>query len=273
MYLKISKKKNKVKFNHGGLRFKSKFKRNNKKLPLISIVMPNYKSKTLNKSIKSVLNQTYKNIELIVIDGGSGDSTMKILQKYNNKIDLWISEKDRGMWDAWNKGLRLATGEFVGIVDSSNILYPNAMKILSKYIIKNPNIDFVCGTIIKDKKIFGGFNPEKIKRKFNIIPSSVVGFFIKNKSLKRVGYLNLKYKIQSDYDLLYRMIVTHKLKGIHTKGKEIFGDLGDSGFSKKHGFIKKLFSEVVIRLDNKQNVISIIYIIIGRSIKKIFYRN
>ena len=268
---KLIKKKNiKPNGNIGGLRLKSKFKKDKKNLPLISVVMPNFKSKSLNKSIKSIVNQTYKNVELIVIDGASGETTLKILKKYDNKIDFWISEKDRGMWDAWNKGIKNAKGKFVGIVDSSNYLYPSAMKILSKYIIKNPNIDFFCGTIIKDGKTIGGYRPERIYRKFNIIPSSVVGFFIKKKSLDKVGYLNLKYKIQSDYDLLYRMIVKHKLKGMHTKGEEIFGDLGDSGFSKKHSFFYQLYIEVIIRFNNKQNILLIIYIIIGRTIKKIF---
>ena len=231
--------------------------------------MPNYKSKDLLKSMKSVLNQTYKNVEFIVVDGNSGKSTIKILKKFNNKIDFWISENDRGMWDAWNKGFKLAKGKFVGIVDSSNILYPNAMKILAKYIIKNKKIDFVCGTVRKDGRLYGGYNPNGIYKKFNIIPSSVVGFFIKKSSLKKVGLLNLKYKIQSDYDLLYRMIVKHKLIGIHTKGKEVFGNLGNSGFSKKHAFFKKLISEAIIRHDNKQDFLTIIYIIIGRSIKKL----
>ena len=81
------------------------------------------------------------------------------------------------MWDAWNKGLKLARGRFVGIVDSTNNLYPDAMKILSNYIKKNQNFDFVCGTVKKDGRIYGGFKPEKIRIKFNIIPSSVVGFF------------------------------------------------------------------------------------------------
>ena len=255
----------------GGLRKKLKFKKTKKNFPLISVIMPNYKSKTLTKSIKSVLNQKYKNVEFIVIDGASGPIATKILRKFDNKIDYWISEKDKGMWDAWNKGFKLAKGEFVGIVDSSNILYSNAMSILSKYIISNPKIDFVCGTVIKDGKILGGYNPEKIFRKFNIIPSSVVGFFIKRSSLKKVGYLNINYKIQSDYDLLYRMIVKYKLKGINTKGTEIFGNLGDSGYSKKDSFIKKLISEVLIRMNNKQNIFSILYLILGRSIMKIFY--
>ena len=142
--------------------------------------MPNYQSINLEKSIKSVLNQTYKNIELILVDGDSGKKTVKILKKYNNKIDFWLSEKDKGMWDAWNKGFKLANGRFVGIVDSSNKLYPNAMKILSRYILENKTIDFICGTVKKDGRIYGGFRPEKIMTKFNIIPSSVVGFLSKD---------------------------------------------------------------------------------------------
>ena len=67
------------------------------------------------------------------------------------------------------------------------------------------------------------------------------------------------------------MIVKHKLKGINTKGAEIFGNLGDSGYSKKDSFIKKLISEVIIRVNNKQNIFSILYLILGRSIMKIFY--
>ena len=89
-------------------------------------------------------------------------------------------------------------------------------------------------------------------------------------SLKKVGLLNLSYKIQSDYDLIYRMIVTHKLKGIRTKGTEIFGSLGDSGFSTKHGYFKSLFNELKIRHDNKQNLIYLLYIFLGRTIMKFF---
>ena len=270
----MKKKKLKKKFSEnakfGGLWFKSLKKKDKKKNPLISIIMPNYKSKYLEKSIKSVLNQNYKNIELIVVDGDSGKETIQILKKYNNKIDFWISEKDKGMWDAWNKGFKLAKGKFVGIVDSSNELYPNAMKILSAYIMKDESLDFVCGTVKKDGRLYGGFNPEKIMRKFDIIPSSVVGFFIKRSSLKKVGYLNLKYKIQADYDLLYRMIVKHNLKGVHSTGKEVFGDLGNSGFSKNHSFWKVLSNEIIIRNDNGQSKFVLLYIIIGRSLRKFF---
>ena len=144
------------------------------------------------------------------------------------------------------------------------------MKTLSNYIKKYKDLDFVCGTVKKDGRIYAGFNPKKITIKFNIIPSSVVGFYIKKSSLKKVGYLNLKYKIQADYDLLYRMIVKHNLKGIHSSGDEVFGDLGESGFSKKHNFWKVLSNEIIIRNDNGQNKLVLLYIIVGRSLRKFF---
>ena len=191
-------------------------------------------------------------------------------KKNNNNIDLWISEKDKGLWDAWNKGFKLARGDYVGIVDSSNLLYNKSMNVLRKYININKQIDFVCGTVKKGSKIYAGFRPQDIHKQLNIIPSSVVGFYIKMNSLKKVGLLNLSYKIQSDYDLIYRMIVTHKLKGIRTKGTEIFGSLGDSGFSTKHGYFKSLFNELKIRFDNNQSLVLLIYIFIGRTFMKFF---
>ena len=244
----------------GGARYNGLFKNSLKELPLISIVMPNFKEKNISKSIDSILNQNYPNIELIIIDGNSGEETTNILKEYGNEIDIWISEKDKNLWDAWNKGFLLARGDFVGIVDSSNILYPNSIDILKKYIIENAEMDFLCGTVKKDNKIYSGFRPQDIFRQFNIIPSTVVGFYIKLSSLRRVGLLNINYKIQSDYDWLYRIIVTNKMKGIRTKGDEVFGDLGVSNFSSKFSFLSGLINELKIRYHNKQNIGALLFI-------------
>jgi len=124
------KKKNKILF--GGMRYRGYFKNSISNYPLISIIMPNYKEKNLSKAIKSILDQKYENLELIIIDGDSGPDTVKILKNNNNNIDLWISEKDKGLWDAWNKGFKLARGDYVGIVDSSNLLYNKSMNVLRK---------------------------------------------------------------------------------------------------------------------------------------------
>ena len=264
------KLKKKLPVASGGLRFKNLFKNSVKKKPLISIIMPNFKCLSIEKAIKSVLKQNYDNLELIVIDGDSGEDTLKILQSYNQDIDIWISEKDKGMWDAWNKGFKLANGDYVGIVDSSNILYPNAIKILVKYINKFPSHDFICGTVKKDNKIYAGFRPDDIKKQFNIIPSSIVGFYIKLESLKKVGLLNIKYKYSSDYDFLYRVIVKNKMRGVNTKAHEIFGDLGKSGISSKSNFLITIINEIKIRFNNGQNIFELMYIFFGRSIMKIF---
>ena len=257
--------------NCGGARYNDLFKNSINKFPLISIIMPNFKDNNLIRSIDSILNQEYENIELIVIDGKSGNQTINTLKSYGNDIDIWTSEKDKNLWDAWNKGFLLARGDYVGIVDSSNILYPNSINILKKYITKNLEIDFLCGTIKKDNKVYMGYRPNDIYKQFNIIPSTVVGFYIRLTSLKNVGLLNIKYKFQSDYDWLYRIIVTQKMKGIPTKSDEILGDLGKSNFSTKFSFFSTLINELKIRFDNKQSVIVLLFIFFGRTLVK-FYK-
>ena len=257
--------------NCGGARYNNLFKNSINELPLISIIMPNFKDNNLLRSIDSILDQEYENIELIIIDGKSGDQTSNTLKNYGDDIDIWISEKDKNLWDAWNKGFLLARGDYVGIVDSSNILYANSINILKKYIKKNSEIDFLCGTVKKDNKFYMGYRPNDIYKQFNIIPSTVVGFYIKLTSLKKVGLLNVKYKLQSDYDWLYRIIITQKMKGSATKSDEIFGDLGKSNFSTKFSFFPALFNELKIRFDNKQSIIILLFIFFGRTLVK-FYK-
>jgi glycosyltransferase involved in cell wall biosynthesis len=256
--------------NSGGNRSKGLFKKTLFKMPLVSIIMPNYKSATLEKSIKSVLRQDYPNIEFIVIDGNSGFEQKKIIKKYEKYIDYWISEKDRNLWDAWNKGIQLSTGDYIGIVDSTNILNNGAITKLVNFINKNPEADFFFAPVEKSGKIYSGFKPKEINLKFNIYPSAVVGFYIKLKSLKKVGLYNINYKINSDYDLIYRLIVHNKMVGININSKKIFGSLGDSGISKKYNFFIRLFYELKIRYDNKQNIFIIFYIFFGRCYKKIY---
>ena len=79
--------------------------------------------------------------------GNSGSDVTNLLRENNNEIDIWLSEDDNGLWDAWNKGFKLARGDFVGVVDSSNFLYENSMNILKNYIINYKEIDFICDVV------------------------------------------------------------------------------------------------------------------------------
>ena len=120
-------------FKSGGLWKKKIFKKNLKSKPLITIITVTLNSeKYLKETLKSIFNQSYQNYELIIIDGSSKDKTLRIIKKNEKKIDYWISKKDKGIYDAFNKGLSLARGELIGFVNSDDILKKNALKILIK---------------------------------------------------------------------------------------------------------------------------------------------
>ena len=137
------------------------YKNRKRKKPLISIITVVYNGeKYIEETIKSVLNQSFKNFEYIVIDGKSNDSTLDIIKKYKNKIDIIVSQKDKNLWDAVNKGIRLSKGEIVGWISSDDTYTSNALKIISSYFSNNKKIDFLFGSVkkktglIKKKKEF-----------------------------------------------------------------------------------------------------------------------
>ena len=108
-------------------------------------------SKNIKRCVESVQNQKNINVEHIIIDGGSRDNTMKIIKKYSNKIDYWISERDKGIYDAMNKGLRLANGSYIGILNSDDFYKKDSLKIVIKYFKKFKNLDYLFGTVHKKK--------------------------------------------------------------------------------------------------------------------------
>jgi len=114
--------------------------------PKISIVMPSYNQvQFIEKSILSILNQDYSNTELIIIDGGSDDGTLDIIKKYEDKVTLWISEKDQGQSDALNKGFKHCTGEIYGWLNSDDIYLPNAFINAVSVFKKNANKGIIFG--------------------------------------------------------------------------------------------------------------------------------
>ena len=105
----------------GGLRTQCYFKNSLENKPLVTIITVVFNGEAyLEETIQSVINQTYDNVEYIIIDGGSTDGTLDIIKKYENQIDYWISEKDHGIYDAFNKGISLAQGTLVGIQNADD---------------------------------------------------------------------------------------------------------------------------------------------------------
>jgi putative colanic acid biosynthesis glycosyltransferase len=177
--------------------------------PKISIVTVVYNAKDdLEKTIQNIVNQTYKNIEYIVIDGGSKDGTVDIIKNHEDKIDSWISEQDGGIYDAMNKGIAIATGDFINFMNAGDIFFDE--KSLEKVVLKmDSNSKTYFGRAkTEDRDISWIYPSYKFDNK-NIdiwlkssLPNHQTMFFPKQ-FYKNYRY-NLKYKIGSDSDYKFQ---------------------------------------------------------------------
>ena len=235
----------------------------NKNYKISIITVTKNSGNFLEECILSLDKQSYRNYEHIIIDGCSTDNTIDLIKKYNNKITYWVSEKDEGLYDAMNKGIKKCSGDIIGILNSDDIYYPQALKIVNEYFNFNKELDFLFGSVNK-YKLMHGYKPKKIKWSFGFYTSHSVGFFIKKKSQLKVGLYNLKYKYSSDYDLFYRMIVHFKLKGMATKKEEILGKFRSGGISSRLSYLDYLKENTKIRIDNGQNIIFVYLIFLAR---------
>ena len=181
-----------------------------KKYPKISIITPSFnQGKYIEETIQSIINQNYPNLEYIIIDGGSKDSTVEIIRKYEEKIDYWISEPDNGQSHAINKGFKKATGEIINWINSDDLLASDALFKIADAFIKNPDAQFIYGqnVHIKNNK-----NCPLVKNpKSNLPAHYFYGFpyaqqacFYKYSLLVKYGYIDENYSFTMDYDLFVR---------------------------------------------------------------------
>ena len=180
----------------------------------ISIITVSFNSaKTIKETIESILIQDYNNIEYIIIDGGSSDETIDIVKSYSEKISYFISEKDNGIYDAMNKGIKAATGDIVGILNSDDF-YPNSF-VLSNVAksFKKYNCDAVYGDLVyvKEKDTTqikrywqaGNYNTSKIKNGW-MLPHPT--FFVKKVMYDRYGLYNTDLKSAADYEMILKLL-------------------------------------------------------------------
>ena len=258
----------KIKLNKNDLEGGKSLIRKTKNKPLFTIItVVLNQEKYLETAIKSLLSQKVKDYEYIIIDGGSTDQTLKIIKKYNNKISYWVSQKDKGIYDAFNKGISLARGKYIGILNSDDRYTIKALQIIKNYIIDFPDKDFIFGSVKKHWGILHGYQANKIYYSWGFYTSHSTGFFIKNTSAKKVGLYNINYKYHADYDYFYRMIVSNKMRGIATKKKEVTGIFRRGGFSSTIAYRKLFFEELKIRYNNNQSLLIITIIAIFKFFK------
>jgi glycosyltransferase involved in cell wall biosynthesis len=193
---------------HGGRRFlqQTDFVANEK--PAISVVTVVFNAKDLiEKTILSVLEQSYKEIEYIVIDGGSTDGTLDIIKKYEDSIDYWISEKDNGIYDAMNKAIELFSGNFIWFINAGDVIYDE--HTIANIVQRSNDADVLYGdTQLIDKNGKEGLllrSPRLISvRDFRFsVPVSHQSILIAN---KYVTFYDLNYRCASDHDWIIRSI-------------------------------------------------------------------
>lgn len=191
------------------------------KISIITVVFNN--KSTLEEAIHSVSSQEYSNIEYIIIDGGSTDGTVDIIKRNSDKIDKWDSSSDQGIYDAMNKGVLLATGDIIGILNSDDIYADNqVLNDVSKCFSENSKLDILYGDLVYVRKD----NVNKIVRKWKSVPYYNRYFeqgnvpphptlFITSRVYKEAGLFDLQYKLAADYEFMIRIFKASKYSSMY----------------------------------------------------------
>jgi glycosyltransferase involved in cell wall biosynthesis len=223
------------------------------KISIITVVYNN--REYVEDCIRSVLQQTYKDIEYIIIDGGSTDGTIDIIEKYKMKISKLITEPDSGIYDAMNKGIKLATGDVIGILNSDDMFYDNTViqSVVSSFT--NNEIDCVYGNIIYvSRQDSARITRIWRSRSFcdglfekSWTPAHPT-FYCKKVLYEQLGFYRTDFKIAADVELMYRFLQKN-----HTRSKYVDADfvrMRDSGVSNRG-----IKSTIIITREMKRAII------------------
>jgi glycosyltransferase len=185
----------------------------------ISIITASFNSsKTIEQTIQSVLSQRYPNVEYIIIDGASQDETLSIIEKYRDKISIFISEKDNGIYNAMNKGLKLASGDIIGILNSDDFyaddeVLSDVVKIFEQRRADAVYADLQYVDANDTQKVLRNWKSGKYKQGdflFGWMPPHPT-FFVRKHVYEKYGFFNESFSSAADYELMLRFIHKHKI--------------------------------------------------------------
>jgi glycosyltransferase involved in cell wall biosynthesis len=230
--------------------------------------------KTIERTFESILNQTYENIEYIVIDGNSTDKTVDIIKKFSKKftdkgIDFkWLSESDNGIYDAMNKGINISSGDIIGIINSDDWYRDDIISLINKYYKKEPDTDIFYGDLLKviDNETMLGFGYINLKN-IQSLRLNHPTMFVKKQVYKELGNYDTNFKIGADRDFVFRAL-NNNLK--FKKLDEIISYFSLEGVSNEYDSFKQLLNRIIEELHilkkNNINKIKIYKIILRKSI-------
>ena len=195
----------------GGARLEGNFDRKlNSDNPLVSVITICLNAeKTLEQSIQSVINQTYDSVEYLIIDGGSTDSTLDIIRKYDNRIDYWVSEPDGGTSDAINKGIQLSCGALIGILCADDFYEQDAVEtIIGNYSAATPKIyhgDMTRIDVQTGEKTFLVKPPEDLGRLFQGCAVNTAATLVDRRIYEKHGLFSGDYQLANDHQFFLRI--------------------------------------------------------------------
>lgn len=211
---------------------------------------------TIEKTIKSIQEQDYAEIEYIIVDGNSKDNTLDIIKRYPNVITKWISESDKGLYDAMNKGIKMASGEYIGIVNADDTLADG--NVISKIadFLSVRKVDASIGDIVQHNSegqiircySAKSWDPEKLKIGF--MPAHP-GIFFKKELFDKLGYYALDFKIGADYELITRYFLKNNISWAYSEivtHRMLIGGVSSSGWES----YKKVSEEIMKALEMNQ---------------------
>lgn len=171
--------------------------------PLVSIITVVYNGEEyLEETMQSVLNQSYENVEYIIIDGGSTDGTVEIIKKYECKISYWVSEQDAGIYDAMNKGIDLANGDWISFMNAGDVFYTKDT-VSDSFKVSVEDVDLIYGDVEVLYPTFSRFQKAgSLQKLWTGMKFSHQAMFTKTSLLKKLKF-NTIYKVTADFDFIY----------------------------------------------------------------------
>jgi glycosyltransferase involved in cell wall biosynthesis len=192
----------------GGRRLNGELAETSPEFPLVTVITAVFNAEAVLEScLQSVISQDYPNIEHIIVDGSSKDGTISLLRRYDSQIGLWMSEPDKGVFDAWNKGVALARGEWIAFLGADDIYLPGAITTYMALARTHPEAEFLSSKAKLDhptgySPIFGG--PWEWPRFTKAMTTVHVGTFHHRALFERYGNFNIAYRIAGDYEFMLR---------------------------------------------------------------------
>lgn len=243
------------------------------KISVVTAVFNN--ASTIRDALESTLSQSYPNVELVVVDGGSTDGTREIIAAFGDRIAIYVSEPDRGIYDALNKGVRLATGDVVGFLHSDDLFADTDVLSRVAEAMRDPNVDACYGDLNYVRKESphaivrawraGEFTRRKLASGW-MPPHPTL--YVRREVYERIGEFDTRYKIAADYDWMLRFL--RQTQGVrYVRHVQVLMRLGGASNRSLKNIVRKSKEDLQALRSNGFGVFAAMYALAGKNIGKL----